>query len=129
MREHSAIRGILLVTIPLVILTSVALVTMRVGPASDPAPPRQGVPPAYTFSLLYAILHDDSHGPLPPEEIYARRLAHLETVIERESFGRIMISPELHFVHAREIGDDRLAYLKQFDLIPKRRHITGRFVT
>jgi len=71
----------------------------------------------YDFNLLYAILHDDAHGPLPPEEIYARRLARLETVIERESFGRIMVSPRLHFIHARrlarlarETGDERLAY-------------------
>jgi len=100
----------LLVTIPLVILTSVALVTLRVGPASDRDHPKEGVPPAYTFTLLYTILHDDAHGPLPLREIYERRLARLETVIERESFGRIMISPRLHFIQAREIGDDRLAY-------------------
>jgi len=83
-----------------VLLVSVALVS-RMGDSEART---------YDFKLLYAILHDDAHGPLPPQEIYARRLAHLETVIERESFGRIMISPQLHFIHAREIGDDRLAY-------------------
>lgn len=107
----------MLVTIPLVILASVALVTLRVEPEPDRNHSKDGSPPAYTFTLLYVILHDDAHGPLPPEEIYARRLARLEAVIERESFGRIMISPRLHFIHAgrlarraREIGDDRLAY-------------------
>lgn len=103
----------MLVTTPLVILASVALVTLRVEPEPDRNHSKDGGPPAYTFTLLYAILHDDAHGPLPPEEIYARRLARLETVIERESFGRIMISPRLHFIHAREIGDDRLAYSKR----------------
>ena len=98
LRKHSAVRGILLVTVPLVILTSVALVTLRKGPVPDQDHPKEGGPPAYTFNLLYAILHDDAHGPLPPEEIYARRLARLETVIERESFGRIMVSPRLHFI-------------------------------
>jgi hypothetical protein len=82
------------------LLVSVALVS------------RTGDPEArtYDFKLLYAILHDDSYGPLPPQEIYARRLARLERVVERESFGRIMITPQLHFIHAQEIGDDRLAY-------------------
>ena len=88
--------GLLLVASLLVV--SVAFVS-RTGDSEEKT---------YDFRLLYAILYDDAHGPLPPREIYARRLAHLETVIERESFGRIMISPQLHFIHAREIGDDLL---------------------
>ena len=83
------------------LLVSVALVSRIGGFGSESA---------YDFKLLYVILHDDAHGPLPPEEVYARRLARLETVIERESFGRILISPRLHFIHAQELGDDRLAY-------------------
>ena len=84
-----SIKIALLVTASL-LLVSVALVS-RMGDSEART---------YDFRLLYVILHDDAHGPLPPEEIYARRLARLETVIERESFGRIMISPRLHFIHA-----------------------------
>jgi hypothetical protein len=104
---------------PLVILVSTALVTLRVDPGADRAGPEEGISPAYAFSLLYAILHDDSHGPLPSCELYERRLAHLEEVIERESFGRIMIAPQLHFIHARDLGNDRVQYAKRtvFDWI------------
>lgn len=82
------------------LLVSVALVS-RMGDSESKT---------YDFRLLYMILYDDEHGPLPPEEIYERRLAHLEAVLERESFGRIRISPRLHFLPSRKIGDDRLAY-------------------
>jgi hypothetical protein len=110
MRKHSAIRGVLLVTMPLMILASVALVALRVGQESDRDRPEAGTPPAYTFSLLYAILHDEAHGPLPAAGIYERRLAYLETVLERESYGRIAISSRLLFIPSREIGDHRLVY-------------------
>jgi hypothetical protein len=96
---------------PLVILASVALVTLRVGPVTDAdRPSPAGNLPEYSFNLLYAILHDDAHGPLPPEGFYRRRLARLATVIETESYGRIMISPRLLFIHARDMGDHHLAY-------------------
>ena len=34
----------------------------------------------------------------------------LEDVLEKESFGTIEISPELHFIHIKDLGDDRLRY-------------------
>jgi hypothetical protein len=119
-REPSAIRGVLLVTTPLVILMSIALVTRKVGPEPDRiAPERQGQP-TYAFTLLYTVLHDDAHGPLPDKAVYERRLAHLEEVIERESFGRIEISPRLHILSADRIGDHYLAYSNRsiYDWIP-----------
>jgi hypothetical protein len=85
------------------LLIAVALVSRReIREAPEPN--------AYDFKLLYLILFDDAHGPVLPEEMFARRLAHLEAVLERESFGRIRVSPRLTFLHARELGDDRLAY-------------------
>jgi hypothetical protein len=119
-REHSAIRSVLLVTMPLVVLMSIALVTQKVGPEPDPLAPPKESPQTYAFTLLYAILHDDSHGPIPDRALYERRLAYLEKVIERESFGRITISPRLHFLSARRIGDDHLAYSNRsiYDWIP-----------
>ena len=113
MRKPSAIRIFLLTAIPVVVLVSIALVTVKVGRDSDRDGPKEETQPAYAFTLLYTILHDDSHGSLPRRELYERRLAYLEKVIERESFGRMMISPQLHFLPAREIGDDRLAYSKR----------------
>jgi hypothetical protein len=95
---------------PLVVLMSTALVTLQVGPESGRDVSEEAGWPTYAFTLLYTILYDDSHGLLPGRELYERRLAHLEAVIERESFGRIAISPQLHFIHARELGDDRLQY-------------------
>ncbi len=110
MWAHSRISGLLLVLMPLLILASFALVTLRGGPEWDPGHLQESPPPAYAFRLLYAVLHDDAHGPPLPGEMYERRLRLLESVIERESFGRIAISSQLHFIPAREIGDDRLAY-------------------
>ncbi len=110
LRTHSRFRGILLVTMPLLILASFAFVMLRGGSDSDPKSPREGLPPAYAFRLVYVVLHDDAHGPLPPQKIYERRLGLLQSVIERESFGRIAISSRLLFIPAREIGDDQLAY-------------------
>ncbi len=97
---HPGIRIVLLVAVSVLILKGATLVSQGGEPE----------PKMYDFILLYVILYDDAHGPLPPREFYERRLARLETVIERESFGRIGISPRLNFVQAREIGDDRLAY-------------------
>jgi len=120
MRKTSAARIFLLTAIPTVILISVAVVTLNVDPGADGDGPEEQIHRAYSFTLLYTILHDDSHGPLPHRGVYERRLRHLEEVIERESFGRMMISPQLHFLPARELGDDRLAYSKRsvYDWIP-----------
>ena len=100
MRNPSFVRGVLLAAMPLMVLLSVALAALKTG--------RE--PERYDFKLLYLILHDDHHGTLPPAGVFERRLAHLETVMERESFGRIRVESRLHFLPVREIGDDRLAY-------------------
>jgi len=113
---------LLLAGVPALLLLAVAVVSLRsdrktsLSPAGTEAENHAGPVvrepplPAYAFTLLTTILHDESHGPLPGREIYERRLAYLRDVIERESFGRIRIRPQLHFVDAREIGDVRLAY-------------------
>jgi hypothetical protein len=95
------------------VLLSIAVVTLKTGPDPDRDGPKEEVQPPYAFTLLYTILHDDSHGALPGRELYERRLAYLEKVIEAESFGKIMISPQLHFLPARKVGDDRLAYSRR----------------
>ena len=103
MKHLKKIRGIKaagLVAAALLVLLSAVLVSRRGAPEAR----------RYEFSLLYMILYDDDHGPLPPEAIYERRLARLATVIERESFGRIGISPRLRLIHAEELGDDHLTY-------------------
>lgn len=110
MQKPSFLRGVLLTATPLVVLVSVALVTLKAGPE----------PQRYDFKLLYVILHDDHHGTLHPAGVFARRLAHLETVMERESFGKITVEPRLHFLPVQEIGDDRLAYANRtvYEWIP-----------
>jgi len=98
-------------------LTTVALISLKSnGPSSEKglhdgrSLSREALDPVYDFTVLYAILYDDAHGSVPARGVYARRLKLLEGVMERESLGKIQISPKLDFVHVSELGDDRLDY-------------------
>jgi len=68
-RKSSATRVFLLTATLVAVLVSIALVTLKVGPGSDRDGPEDKIRRAYAFTLLYTILHDDSHGPLPRREL------------------------------------------------------------